>query len=444
MSEWLANHPEITSVRTAICDLNGQARGKRQPIKFAQKLDQGGARMPLSVLNVDIRGEDIVDSPLVFASGDADGVLNPTERGYLPIPWLKTPAALLPMSMYLENGDPFRGDPRHALSDIVARYAKKGWRVVVATELEFYLTESSGPRLQAPVSPRSGKRRDATDILSLSALDAFDDFFSELYAACDAMDIPADSASSEGGKGQFEINLMHTDDALKAADDAWLFKLLVKGLAKKHGFAASFMAKPYDDDAGTGMHVHFSVIDAKGNNVFNDGGTKGTDLLCNAVAGCLSAMSGSTLIFAPHANSYARFTAGSHAPNGLAWGYENRTTAIRIPAGDPAARRIEHRVAGGDVNPYLILSAILGAAMLGIEDDMQAPDPIAGNAYSADLTRLPETWSDALTAFQNDPLLPRIFNKTLIENFVMTKTQELSYFEDLESSEQVDLYFDTV
>ncbi len=400
--------------------------------------------MPLSALNLDIRGEDIVDSPLVFDSGDADGVLKPTERGILPVPWLKTPAALLPMSMYLENGTPFAGDPRHALARVVERYAARGWRVVVATELEFYLTDGTGAQIQAPLSPRSGLRRESTDILSLTALDAFDDFFSELYAACEAMDIAADSASSEGGIGQFEINLMHTDDTMKAADDAWLFKLLLKGLAKKHGLGVSFMAKPYPDDAGTGMHVHFSIIDASGANVFDDGGTSGTDILRQAVAGCLATMRAATLIFAPNGNSYARFVEGSHAPTGLAWGYENRTTAIRIPAGDPAARRIEHRVAGGDVNPYLMLAAILGGALIGIEDAMQAPEPLSGNAYKATLDHLPTTWADALALFESDDHMKRIFDPRLVENFTMTKSQELMYFEELDRDGQLDLYFDTV
>jgi len=298
--------------------------------------------------------------------------------------------------------------------------------------------------LQVPPSPRSGKRRVAGEILSLRALDQFDNFFTDLYDACEEMDIPADTSISEAGLGQFEINLMHCDDALRAADDAWLFKMLVKGMARKHGFAASFMAKPYADYAGSGLHMHFSVLDENGKNVFDDGSEKGTDTLRHAVAGCLSAMPGSALIFAPHANSFDRMVPGSHAPTGICWAYENRTSAIRIPSGNPAARRIEHRVAGGDVNPYLVVAAILGAALNGIEDAKEPPAPITGNAYAHELPQIPANWQDAIDAFGDCPHVARIFPAELIRNFVLTKKQELHYMQELEPSEQVTIYLDTV
>jgi glutamine synthetase len=445
MESWLRDHPEIRSVRTVVADLNGQARGKRVPARFAGKVTSDGSRMPISVLNVDIWGDDIEDSPLVFASGDADGVLRPTERGYLPMPWLGPEAALLPMWMFTEDGAPFSGDPRHALAAVLQRYKEHGWTPVVATELEFYLLDDSGAELRPPKSPRSGKRRLGGEVLSLRALDAFDDFFNELYDACEAMDIPAETAISEAGMGQYEINLVHTDDALKAADDSWLFKLLVKGLARKHGFAASFMAKPYAEYAGTGMHTHFSVLDRDGLNIFDDGGPDGTETLRAAIAGCMAAMPASTLVFAPHGNSYERFEPGAHAPTGVSWAYENRTAAIRVPAGSHKARRIEHRVAGGDINPYLMLSMVLGAALVGMEDKMTAPAPITGDAYSTQgLPQLPTVWDAAISAFEKDALVARILPRGLIRNFVMTKRQELQYFLDLSAEERIDLYLDTV
>ena len=444
MNTWLSEHPEIRNIRAAVSDLNGQARGKRMPARFGNKLLSEGSRMPMSVLNVDIWGDDIEDSPLVFASGDADGVLKPTERGFVPMPWLATPTALLPMWMFLDDGTPFAGDPRHALKLVLDRYAALGWTPVVATELEFYLIDDAGDALQPPPSPRSGKRRLGGEVLSLRALDAFDGFFTELYDACETMDIPAEAAISEGGMGQYEINLSHSPDALKAADDAWLFKLLVRGLARKHGFAASFMAKPYAEEAGTGLHTHFSVLDAEGRNIFDDGGEVGTAVLHHAIAGCLAAMPASTLVFAPHGNSYDRFMPGSHAPTGIAWGYENRTTAIRVPAGDPKARRIEHRVAGGDINPYLMLSVVLGAALLGIEDKLKPPAPVKGSAYEAKLAQLPTRWDDAIAAFESDALTPRLLPKQLIRNYVMTKKQEAQYYAELSPAERIDLYLDTV
>ena len=444
MKNWLRKHPQVRTIRVAAADLNGQPRGKRVPVRFADAVVENGTRFPMSVLNLDIWGEDIEDSPLVFDSGDADGVLKPTERGFMPMPWLDAPTALLPIWMFRENGKPYEGDPRHALARVIGRYKARGLTPVCAMELEFFLIDDSGKKLQVPLSPRSGKRRKAAEIMSIRALDAFDTFFTDLYDACEAMDIPADTAISESGLGQFEINLMHTDDALRAADDAWLFKMLVKGLARRHGFAASFMAKPYADYSGNGLHTHFSVIDADGANVFDNGGHDGSDVLKQAVAGCLAAMHDSTLIFAPHANSYDRLVPEAHAPNAICWAYENRTSALRIPSGNPRARRIEHRVAGGDVNPYLLLAAILGAALTGIEDGLTPPAPITGNAYALDLPLLPDTWEEAIGIFEKSEIMARIFPAEMIRNLVMTKRQEHHYMEELTPEEKVELYLDTV
>ncbi|WP_435310575.1 glutamine synthetase family protein [Primorskyibacter sedentarius] len=444
MKNYLRKHPEVRTIRVAAADLNGQPRGKRVPSRFADKVVEDGTRFPMSVLNLDIWGEDIDDSPLVFESGDADGILKPTERGFMPMPWLEAPTALLPIWMYREGGKPYEGDPRHALRAVVERYKKLGLTPVVAMEMEFFLIDDSGRNLQVPISPRSGKRRKAAETLSIRALDQFDTFFTDLYDGCEAMDIPADTAISEAGLGQFEINLMHCDDALRAADDAWLFKILVKGLARRYGFAASFMAKPYEDYAGSGLHTHFSVLDENGDNIFDDGGPKGTDMLRHAVGGCLAGMHDSALIFAPHANSYDRLVPGSHAPSAICWAYENRTSAIRIPSGPPAARRIEHRVAGGDVNPYLLLTAILGAALVGIEDKIEPCAPITGNAYTQDLPHIPADWGAAIDAFEASTFIPRIFSPELIRNLVLTKKQERHYMAELSPSEQVEIYLDTV
>ncbi|MDC0869568.1 glutamine synthetase, partial [Paracoccaceae bacterium] len=245
----------LDTFRIATCDLNGQMRGKRMPQKDQRKLASGDLRMPLSVLNVDIWGADIINSPLLFASGDGDGYLLPTNRGPVPMPWLDQPSAFVGMWMFEEDGRPFEGDPRHALAQILDRYAARGWQVVAATELEFYLIDDSAESLRPPKDPASNRKIDSSAILSLQQLDAFEAFFSELYQSCAQMGINAQAASSEAGIGQFEISLQH-GDALRIADDTWLFKTLLKGLARKHGYAASFMAKPYPNDAGNGLHLH--------------------------------------------------------------------------------------------------------------------------------------------------------------------------------------------
>ncbi|ETW11998.1 L-glutamine synthetase [Roseivivax marinus] len=444
LKSFLRKNPQIRTIRATAADLNAQPRGKRVPSRFADKIVEDGTRFPMSVLNLDIWGEDIDDSPLVFESGDRDGILWPTERGFVPMPWLEGPTAMLPIWMFREDGRPFEGDPRHALRSVLDRYRKKGLTPVVACELEFFLIDDSGRNLEVPVSPRSGKRRKAAETMSIRALDQFDNFFTELYDACEEMDIPADTAISEAGLGQFEINLMHGDDALRAADDAWFFKLLVKGMARRHGFAASFMAKPYEDYPGSGLHTHFSILDDEGRNIFDDGGQAGTDTLRHAIGGCLDAMYDSTLIFAPHLNSYDRLVPDAHAPTGISWAYENRTSAIRVPSGNPKARRIEHRVAGGDVNPYLLLAAILGAALDGIERKAEAPEPITGNAYAQGLKTIPSDWDTAIKAFEQSEIIPRLLPAELIRNLLLTKKQEVFYMNELSPQEQVTIYLDTV
>lgn len=431
------------ALRVAASDLNGVARGKRLPVSMADKIDSGAVRFPISVLNLDIRGDDIEGSPLVLASGDRDGVLRPTGRGFVPMPWLTTPTALMPMWMFHEDGRPYLGDPRHALRAVLDRYNARSLTPVVATEMEFFLVDDSDG-VQMPASPRSGKRRGGGHILSLSMLDAFDAFFTDLYEGCAAMDIPAGTAISESGLGQFEITMQHQPDAMKAADDAWLFKLLTKGIARAHGLAASFMAKPYADCAGSGMHTHFSVLDGTGRNVFDDGGAAGSDQLHHAVAGCLDALPGCTALFAPHGVSYDRLVPGAHAPTAIAWAYENRTAAIRVPSGPPAARRIEHRFAGADVSPHLAIAAMLGGAINGIEDGQAPPPPITGNAYDQALPQVPETWEAALAAFDTSPVAARIFAPQLRENFLMTKRQEQRLFTGLSQDDLIALYLDTV
>ena len=433
----------FATFRVAACDLNGQMRGKRMPASYFPKLEEDGVRMPLSVLNVDIKGTDIDGSPLLFETGDADGIMRPTSRGPVPLPWLDSAQPLVPMQMYLEDGTPFYGDARHALARVLGRYAARGWQVMAATELEFTLVDDSGKALRHVRDPRNRRRIDASEILSLSQMDAFDPFLSGLYEACEAMGIDAQTTTSEAGVGQFEITLNH-QDAMRAADDTWLFKSLIRGLAYRFDCAATFMAKPFASDSGNGMHMHFSVLDGEGRNVFDDGGPDGTDVLRHAIGGCLASVQGATLVFAPHANSYARMTPGAHAPTAICWAYENRTAAIRVPGGAPKARRIEHRVAGGDINPYLSFAAILGAALVGIEDEMNPGPPLRGNAYGQTLPQLATDWTSAVDLFEKDTLLPRIFEPRLIRNYVLTKRQEIGVMGEIDEAQHWKTYLDKV
>lgn len=426
--DWQQANPEIDSYLAAICDLNGILRGKRVPSSQASKIFKGGVRMPLSICYLDIWGEEISNSSFIIDSGDSDGIADWTGRAPMLMDWMDKPAAFVPLWLKNEGGSVFMGDPRAVLFSIVSQFKAKGLTPVVATELEFYLYDASADTPTPPVCPLSRKALKSNSILALSELQQFDAFLNDVYSACKMQQIPADTATAENGPGQFEINLLHTSDVLKAADDTVLFKEIVRGVAKKHNLAATFMAKPYGDRAGNGMHVHFSLLDESGINLFDDGTESGSTIMRSAVAGLLEAMPDQTLIFAPHANSYRRLRLGSYAPTFAAWGYENRTTAIRIPGGASEARRIEHRVAGGDSNPYLVLSAILSAALNGIESSLTPPAAIIGEAYKLNLPPLASSWSEALGKFENSTLLPNQLSPILHKLFSECKRQEIEVF----------------
>jgi glutamine synthetase len=437
---WLEGRPEITSLRAAVCDLNGILRGKRVPVAQAGKVLEGAMRMPYSITCLDIWGEDVAGNPLVYQQGDVDGRCAPTGRGFLPMNWLGSPTALLPLWMLAEDGSAYLGDPRRALAAVCARFAALGLTPVVATELEFYLVDTTGEVPTPPRSPVTHKFLDGDGALSIDDLDHFEAFFTDVYAACDAHDVPVDSAISENGGGQFEINLLHVPDPLKAADDALYFKRFVKGIARKYELAASFMAKPFLDRAGNGFHVHFSLFDREGRNVFDNGTAEGSEMLRHAVGGVLSTMRASSLVFAPHRNSYRRLTPNAHVASEVTWGYETRAAAVRIPGGANAARRVEHRVAGADANPYLVLAAILGAALEGIEKAIAPPEPMTARSEAS----LPIDWKQAIDAFEASEAMGRIFAPILRETFVGMKKQELQVFSQQISPFEHETYLETV
>lgn len=435
---------EVQSVRAAVFDLNGVLRGKRIPVDQARKALEGKLRMPYSALSLDIWGEDIENNPLVFSTGDADGICQWTGRDILPIGWTAHPSAMLPLWLADEKGKPYLGDPRRALASVLERFKAMDLTPVVATELEFYLVDPKSPRPMGPISPATGRRLDSDAALSIDEIDEFDAFIHDIYEACAAQNIPVDTAIAENGIGQFEINLNHVSDALRAADDAVFFKRTVKGIARRHGFVACFMAKPYGTRAGNGLHVHFSLVDREGKNVFDNGTDQGSDIMRDAVGGLLAAMNESTLIFAPHFNSYRRLRPKSYAPTAVAWGYENRMVAVRIPGGPSSARRIEHRVSGADANPYLVLAAILGAALVGIERRIDPGEPLQTDAGARILPTLPPDWASAIAAFDAGVLVPEFFPALLRQSLIACKRQELETFAVQVSDFELETYLESV
>ncbi|MFZ0486797.1 MAG: glutamine synthetase family protein [Arenicellales bacterium] len=435
-------YPDITGITMFFSDLNGVPRGKRLPRENLAKAFGGGVRMPISSLCVDIWGTDVPQ--MAMETGDADGVCLPTERGLVPAFWTTPPSAYLPMSVYYDDHSPCPADPRHALGRVLDRYRALELTPVVAVELEFYLLNVRNGRPEPPTSPITSQSLKFDSLHSVDELEHFGAFVEDVYSACEAQGVSADTALSEFGVGQFEINLKHVPDALRAADEAVLLKRIVRGVARKHGFVATFMAKPYAGMSGNGCHVHFSLLDKDGSNIFDNGAATGTDVLRFAVAGLIEAMPDLITVFAPHMNSYRRMRSESYAPTIPVWGYENRTTALRIPAGDPSAKRVEHRVAGADANPYLVVAAVLGTALRGIQSRMIPPDPITGNAYASETPPIDCGWKESLAVFEHSPIVDDLFDPLLVRMMVALKKQEIARFSNQISEFELNSYLESV
>ncbi|PQA87550.1 glutamine synthetase [Marinicaulis flavus] len=426
--ELFAATPDLKFVDVFLSDLNGVLRGKRLPASAAMKLFKGGLRMPRSLIGVDVWGNDVMENGLVLETGDVDGLCFPVGAGLLPCPWTAEPAAQIMLMMGDENGEAFHADPRQVLIDMKARLAARGLHPVAAMELEFYLLSPDMDELGRPLTPASpttGRRIGDARMYAMSELDAYGPFFNDLYAACDAQGIPLGAAIVEGGAGQFEVNLMHQPDVVAAADQAVLFRRAVKGVAAKHGLIASFMAKPFGDLAGNGLHVHMSMLNGKGENVFAGAGDKDSALLGQAVAGLLAATPEAMIFLAPHLNSYRRFQDASHAPTSLTWGYENRTTAIRVPNDSAANRRFEFRIAGADANPYLLMAALLAGVSHGLENKLAPPPETQGNAYESGAEKVPTSWDGALETFLQGKILAPAFGDLFTQVYGALKRQEI-------------------
>lgn len=409
--DFLDRHPDVDSVDLLISDLNGVLRGKRIPRDNLEKAYRDGVNLPASVFALDILGNTIEATGLGLSIGDSDRVCRPVAGSLMPSPWLRDARqAQLLMTMTEADGAPFFADPRQVLARVLERLRRAGLTPVVAVEMEFSLVDRRRDALgmvQPPCSPATGERAAQSQLYSINELDEYAELLEEIHAAARTQQLPLDTALKECAPGQFEINLIHCDDALAACDSAVLLKRLIKGVALHHGFEATFMAKPYGQEAGNGTHVHISLLDETGNNVFaaEDGAPLGTPRMQHAVAGLLELMPASMALFAPNLNSFRRFQPGLYVPMAPTWGYDNRSVALRIPSGPNAARRIEHRVAGADVNPYLLLATLLGAIDHGLRRQLTPPPAITGNAYDQVAPSLTNSWCQALELLeQSEPL----------------------------------------
>ncbi|GAB3285488.1 glutamine synthetase family protein [Parahaliea aestuarii] len=428
-ADWfLRAHPEINTIEALLPDLNGVMRGKWVPRHKLGKIFEGELKLPKTALSLDIWGRDVEE--LVFAFGDADGICRPVEGSLLPTPWAAGGQhGQIMLSMFEADGTPYLGDPRHVLKQVLSRFQDAGWTPVVAAELEFSLVSmDQGEARHSCPSPTCGTPVGG-NMYGLDVLNQHQEMMEELRLACEVQDLPFDGVVKESAPSQYEINMLHVDNPVLAAKQIMMMKRLIKGVAARYGLVASFMAKPFEDEAGNGLHVHCSLLDSQGNNVFDDGGERGTPLLQHAIAGCLRHMPASMAIFAPSYNGYRRFQPGSHAPIYPTWGYENRTVAVRVPTGAQSARRLEHRVAGADANPYLLFAVILGAMLEGMEQQMAAPKPTTGDGYSVQgVPALPVYMHDALEQFSQSDFIRAALGGELQRIFSLTKAQEVEEF----------------
>jgi glutamine synthetase len=348
------------------------------------------------------------------------------------VPWARRPTGQVLLSLRQTDGRPHPLDSRCLLQRLLQRLAQHGLKPVMATEMEFFLLREGQDELGRPLHTQTDRVGGATAAGQTYGLDSMAEMADLMHAirdACDIQRLPVDTLIKESAPSQYEINLYHSDSALEAGDQALMLKRVIRGVARAHGLRATFMAKPYGDLAGNGMHVHCSLLDREGNNVFDDGSGKGSDLLRQAIAGCMAGMADSMLLLAPNLNSYRRFQRESHAPLAPCWGYENRTVSLRVPAGPPAATRIEHRVAGADAQPYLVLAAVLAGILRGIEQALEAPAPLTGNAYEQLAPSLPRHWPAALARFAESAFIRDTFGHEFQRVYTLIKQQELDEFD---------------
>ncbi len=412
-------------------DANGVLRGKRVTGATLAKVYRDGVCLPMSLVAADITGNTVEETGLGYDIGDEDRICRPIRGTLRPVPWSPQPALQLLLAMEDGEGRLFDAHPRQVLAQVLARYRARGLTPVVAVELEFYLFDRlPGPdgRPQTLLDPVSGRRNASTQVYSMDDLDDNQAFIDAVAAACQAQRIPADTAVAEYAPGQFEINLKHRDDALAACDDAVLLKRTIKAIAQQQGALASFMAKPLTGQAGNGLHLHVSVLDADGRNLFAGTPDAPADALRHAIGGLQRSAADNLLLFAPHANSYRRFVPNAFVPLNDSWGFNNRTVAMRVPHSDPANMRIEHRIAGADANPYLVAAAVLAGMLDGIERQADPGAPIVGNAYEQVQTRTP-AWSEAIAGFLDSDFAAHWYGARFRHVYGQQKLKEMRDFQ---------------
>ncbi len=451
LKRFLRDYPDTGTMELLIADMHGVLKGKRiQARDFAKACKDGfwfcGGTVMLTAL-----GQTVPGIPFGEDDGDPDIPCRLVPGSIAPVPWAGKPMAQAMFRMYDEDGEPFFADPRAVLERALAPLRKRKLDVVMATELEFYLLDagSAQPVAAAPRVPGSLKIQPGPQVYHPDDLWEIEEFLNDVYAWCEAQNIPAESAISEYSPGQFEINLRHIDDPLLACDHAVLLKRVVKAAARKHGFIACFMAKPFAEDSGSGLHIHLSLVDRNGKNYYSQGrenlaSPPYSARLRNAVGGLLETMAESTAVFAPNANSYRRLRPDVFAPVEPNWGANHRVVAVRIPISDEKNLRLEHRVAGADANPYLVTAAVAAGIDYGLRNRID-PGPMVERGQQIRVKAgIPTRWDAALDKFARSKVLPQYLGEDYCKYFAMNRRNESAQFHNTVSPLDFEWYLRSV
>ena len=444
-------HGIFDSLELLIPDLNGILKGKRiRPNDFEKSCD-GGFIFCAGTTLLTTLGETVSGVPYGEDDGDPDLPAALIPGSIAPVPWARKPMGQAMFRVLAEDGSNFFGDPRTVLENALKPLQKMGLKPVVATELEFYLLDpdASDVRVAVPKVPGTNRTQPGTQVYHPDDLFQVEEFLDDVYEWCDAQNVPAEAAISEYSPGQFEINLHHVDDPVLACDHAVLLKRIIKAAARKHGFIACFMAKPFEEDAGCGLHVHMSIVDKNGENYFSGGKDKMalppfSAKLRHAVGGLLKIMPEATLIGAPNANSYRRLRPEMFAPVEPNWGVNHRVVSIRIPESDAGNLRFEHRTSGADANPYLVMAAIVAGVHHGLKNKIDPGVMIEQGAHITPKLKIPNRWEAAIDKFSRSKVLPEYLGKDYCKYYAMNRRAEEKKFHNAVSQLDFDWYLRAV
>lgn len=432
ITDWLKQH-QICEVECLVPDITGGARGKFTPVK--QFLSQGESRLPESLLIQSVTGEYCEDHWDFVEPTDGDMVLRPDAATIRLVPWAKEPTAQIIHDCYTLDGAPHPLSSRNVLRRVLQLYADEGLRPVVAPEVEFYLLARNTDYdnvLQPPIG-RSGRAESSRLSYSIDAVAEFEGFVEDLYSNASAQRLDIDTLIHESGAAQMEINFIH-GDPLSLADQVFVFKRTVRETAHRHGIYATFMAKPMQHEPGSAMHIHQSIVRTdSGDNIFIDETGEHSAAFMSYIAGLQRYTPELMCLYAPNVNSYRRLAPNISAPINLDWGFDNRTTAFRVPNSPGPATRVENRFPGADVNPYLAFAATLASGYLGMKQQLKPSMPQKGTVDESGI-EVVRSLEEALRHLQDSPEIQQIFGELFLRAFVAVKLNEFEEFNRVVSS----------